>query len=143
MSRKYLCPFLVPIMFIILNSLSACSFLGFNGSNNSQAYDSKVVTKVEMFQHVIAPGETLGMISSWYTGKTSNWEEIHLSNPNIDPKKMLVGEVILIPMYLVIRQDSLPRSVVESQRVEPKVEENNVDKVKTERKRLLEELFEK
>jgi len=153
----------VKIFLLILFFLSSCSsFYIMDNSYSSQniAYEENdtfetqnfevenvEIQTVEMFEHIVSSGETLGLIANWYTGETANWEEIQFSNPTLDPLKMVVGELVLIPMHLVIRQESLPKSLTrQAQSEELKKNKENtkaIPNVKTERELLLEELLNK
>ena len=65
------------------------------------------------YAHTVSyPGETLGVISSWYTGKTNNWQVMSEHNPNIHVKRIQIGQSILIPQFLIKRGDTLPRNYV-------------------------------
>ena len=93
----------------------------------------------EVVEHTVQyPGETLGLISRWYTGKSSNWEAILSMNPGMDPRRINLGNVILIPAELVVKDSPLPQSFVGSvvpsdadvkvsEGEEPKASESDVD----------------
>ena len=50
------------------------------------------------YKHTICwPGETLSLISKWYTGKYTNWKKIVNHNPEIDPRRIKIGQKIYIP----------------------------------------------
>ncbi len=52
--------------------------------------------------HVVRfPGETLGVISAWYTGTPNRWNEIQSANANLDVRKIRIGQSILVPARLV------------------------------------------
>ena len=69
----------------------------------------------ETVEHTVKfPGETLGLISRWYTGKSSNWEAILSVNPGLDPRRINLGNVILIPAELVVKDSPLPKNFVGS-----------------------------
>jgi hypothetical protein len=58
-------------------------------------------------------GETLSIISLWYTGNQGNWKAIAQTNANLDPNRIYVGNEILIPVGLVKTQNSLPKEFVD------------------------------
>jgi hypothetical protein len=58
-------------------------------------------------------GETLSIISLWYTGDQGNWKAIAQMNPNLNPNRIYVGNEILIPAVLIKTQNSLPREFVD------------------------------
>jgi len=69
------------------------------------------------FNHEVRySGETLGLISAWYTGKTSNWTSIEAANPGLSPTRIRLGDVIKIPEELVTRSEALPKSYLSASR---------------------------
>jgi hypothetical protein len=55
-------------------------------------------------------GETISIITDWYTGDYHNWELVAKANPQLrDPKRISVNDVIRIPKSLMKRQDPMPR----------------------------------
>ena len=65
------------------------------------------------FEHEIRyEGETLGLIASWYTGSSSNWQEIADHNPGLQVNRMRLGDIVVIPEDLVSRRDPLHRKAV-------------------------------
>jgi hypothetical protein len=58
-------------------------------------------------------GETLSIISFWYTGNQGNWKAIAQTNANLNPNRIYVGNEILIPVGLLKTQDSLPKEFVD------------------------------
>jgi hypothetical protein len=58
-------------------------------------------------------GETLSIISLWYTGNQGNWKAIAQTNVNLDPNRIYVGNEILIPVGLLKTQNSLPKEFVD------------------------------
>jgi hypothetical protein len=64
------------------------------------------------FEHQVCwPGESLSLIAKWYTGKYQNWQQLAVYNPQIDPKRIRIGQKILIPEDILITRDPLPRKV--------------------------------
>ena len=47
--------------------------------------------------------ETLFSIALWYTGMGANWPRLVEANPNIDPRRMRIGDTVLIPEKLMDR----------------------------------------
>ncbi len=65
-------------------------------------------------EHVVRwKGETLSLISKWYTGKFSNWKIIAEANPDLNPKRMRSGNIIRIPKELARTQEPMPKSFVD------------------------------
>jgi hypothetical protein len=58
------------------------------------------------------PGETLGIISFWYTGSVSNWKGIAEYNGKLNPRKLQLGTRILIPDEILKTRRPLPRVFV-------------------------------
>jgi hypothetical protein len=54
-------------------------------------------------------GETISVISQWYTGTQNNWKHIVKVNSDFDPKQMEIGDKILIPIALLKTRKPMPR----------------------------------
>lgn len=54
-------------------------------------------------------GETLALISKWYTGKYTNWRKILNHNPEINPKRIKIGQKIYIPVKMLKTREALPQ----------------------------------
>ena len=52
--------------------------------------------------------ETLFSIAEWYTGSGNNWRHLIDANPGIDPRKIRIGDTILIPENLLKTRDPMP-----------------------------------
>jgi hypothetical protein len=59
------------------------------------------------------PEETLSHIAKWYTGTVKNWKVIAKANPELDPKKIDVGDTISIPEELLTSHKPMPYSFVQ------------------------------
>ncbi len=95
------------ILVIVTLSCSSCSYLQGKASDTERTY----------FRHVVRyPGETMGAISRWYTGETRNWKIIAQLNKSVSPKRISIGDEILIPDELVITGDPLPRKSLKRRR---------------------------
>jgi LysM repeat protein len=53
-------------------------------------------------------GETLGAISRWYTGSADNWKRLIDANKGLKPRRIRVGDKILIPEELMKTQQPMP-----------------------------------
>jgi hypothetical protein len=53
-------------------------------------------------------GETLSSIADWYTPSWQNWEALAKANPNVDPKRIEIGDKIRIPEALLKTRDPMP-----------------------------------
>lgn len=47
--------------------------------------------------HTVKPGELLSTIAVKYYGKESAWVDISQANPSVDPNRMKVGQVLVLP----------------------------------------------
>ena len=78
------------------------------------------VSETQYFSHIIKwPGENLTRISVWYTGTINNWQRIQEVNLSIDPRRIDIGDTILIPENLLITSEPMPmdfRGVVQERR---------------------------
>lgn len=54
------------------------------------------------------PGETLTLIAAWYTGSAKNWMHLVEANPGIDPRRIMIGDSILIPEELLKTRRPMP-----------------------------------
>jgi hypothetical protein len=52
--------------------------------------------------------ETFYSIALWYTGSGMNWPRLVEANPDIDPKRIQIGDTILIPESLITNRRPLP-----------------------------------
>lgn len=59
-------------------------------------------------------GETLSLISKWYTGSIDNWKEVHKLNPEIVITKMKIGATVMIPGGKLKRTTPLMKEYVTS-----------------------------
>ena len=53
-------------------------------------------------------GETLVAISRWYTGSADNWKRLVDANNGLNPRRVRVGDKILIPGELMKTQEVMP-----------------------------------
>jgi len=60
------------------------------------------------------PGETLSHIARWHTSSVSNWEKIAEANPGLNPRRIQIGDKILIPEKLLKVRKPMPREYVHS-----------------------------
>ncbi len=57
------------------------------------------------------PGESLSLISSWYTGSHKNWRKLAKANPRLKPNRIKGGDVVCIPPALLKTRVPLPEKV--------------------------------
>ena len=59
-------------------------------------------------------GETLFIISRWYTGSGKNWKALSKANPKLNPNLMIINENIFIPEDLMKSRKPMPLSFLSS-----------------------------
>jgi hypothetical protein len=59
-------------------------------------------------------GESLSIISKWYTGSIDRWSEIAKANPGIDPNRIYAGMKIRIPKKIMTEEKPMPQEYVGS-----------------------------
>lgn len=68
------------------------------------------IEKPEFYVHKVRwLGETISVIAQWYTGTPKNWEAIAKVNSDFDPKRMGIGDTILIPADILKTREPMPR----------------------------------
>jgi hypothetical protein len=64
------------------------------------------------FKHTVRwRGESLSLIARWYTGHFENWKALAQANPNLNPNRIMVGNVIYIPQEMMNTKEPLPHKV--------------------------------
>jgi hypothetical protein len=64
------------------------------------------------YQHTVRwSGESLSLIASWYTGTPKNWRKLAKVNPHLNPSRIAVGNLILIPPAMLKTRVPLPQKV--------------------------------
>ncbi len=76
----------------------------------SAAEATNAATKSYLIHKVRWGHETLYSISLWYTGKGHYWQRIAAENPEIQPRRMGIGDTIRIPEALLIRRLPMPET---------------------------------
>jgi LysM repeat protein len=77
----------------------------------SKASKKSVPSRVEPapYVHTVRrTGETLVVISRWYTGSADNWKRLAKANKGLNPRQVQVGDEILIPGELMKTQQPMP-----------------------------------
>jgi hypothetical protein len=95
----------------ILSALAILALVGCaqnNAKPHTSSYDHG--KQPDLVHTVRYSGETLALISNWYTKNSSNWREIQLANPGLEPTRMFMGQTIFIPRHLVVEESPLPQS---------------------------------
>jgi hypothetical protein len=71
--------------------------------------EERLVPKAKIFAHKVQHSrETLFSIALWYTGSGENWPRLIEANPDIDPRRIHIGDTILIPEDLLITRRPVP-----------------------------------
>lgn len=58
--------------------------------------------------------ENLSLIAHWYTGSAKNWVHLVEANPGIEPKRIKIGDTILIPEDLLKTRRPMPKKFLSS-----------------------------
>jgi len=66
------------------------------------------------------PGENLSLIARWYTGSAKNWTRLVEANPGIEPRRIKIGDSILIPADLLKTRQPMPVEFMSSAPSPPK-----------------------
>ena len=85
----------------------------FNGCSAIWSYDAATLDGKQYLHHTVRHhGETLAIISGWYTGKIRNWSQVKKHNAKLNIHRINIGDTIRIPLDMVKRSNSLPISFV-------------------------------
>jgi hypothetical protein len=80
--------------------------------------------KALYFHTVKWSGETVSIISAWYTGDQQNWKALTQANPQLNILQICEGNKILIPDHLLKTREPLPREFVRRFYSKPKKEKS-------------------
>ncbi|MBI5550703.1 MAG: LysM peptidoglycan-binding domain-containing protein [Desulfobacterales bacterium] len=73
---------------------------------------AQVPLESKYFLHTVqGTGETFAAIARWYTGSSHNWVRLAQANPDIDPKRIQIGDTIRIPDEIVTTHQAMPKAV--------------------------------
>ena len=72
------------------------------------------VNKPPYIHTVKYSGETLRIISQWYTGDVNNWEALADANPSIDYENMTKGSRLFIPENLLKTTEPMPEDFIDT-----------------------------
>jgi hypothetical protein len=67
-----------------------------------------VVERPEYIFHRAMPGETLGTIANWYSGKTNRWRELADQNPTLSPWNLKEGDIVKVPVSFAVVHKEQP-----------------------------------
>lgn len=98
---------------LVVFGIFFCAACAGTGNQNPSGNRGHTPPQPQYVTHEIRfGGETLAMISNWYTGRSENWRQIAAANPGLRPERMRIGQTVLIPRELAIRTEPLPSSLV-------------------------------
>ena len=97
---------LKPIVLVLLAfQMSACSIFA--------PKEPQTIERQAYFKHEVKHlGETLGLISAWYTGASRNWKIIEAHNPELNINSIQIGQRIRIPVAILKKQKPLPKTFI-------------------------------
>lgn len=102
---RHLSKALVPMSLVLLCSLWGC--LSLESLTGRFKRDP-------CYTHTVRwPGETLYLISKWYTGNGDNWRTLARANRGLDPDRIRVGETIRVPEGIMQTRKPLPQEFVQ------------------------------
>jgi nucleoid-associated protein YgaU len=102
---------------------------------NSSAPKKSMASRVEPapYVHTVRrSGETVIAISRWYTGSAENWKRLVDINNGLNPRRIRVGDKILIPGELMKTQQAMPTDFMASTDQEESVPPASPSKKPTE-----------
>lgn len=114
--------------------ISGCS----TGNMKKAEWKPTVPVERQPFIHTVEySGETLRIISKWYTGDVKNWEALSDANPNIDYNNMAIGSKVYIPENLLKTTGPLTDKFIGAyiQKSKPKAKPKAKVKVKKKKKK--------
>ena len=88
-------------LLVFVTFCTGCSFI-----QNLTKFDQRT----EYVHHrILHRGETLSLISAWYTGSPKNWRVIHSHNPSLDVRNLAIREIVKIPRTITKREDAFQK----------------------------------
>ncbi len=94
-------PYNVILATLVATSLSACNLLETKTQVAEDQYQPAPIQQSADLYYVVRRGDLLGTIAEKLTGQRSNWEAIAKANGVTDPRKLRVGQRLVIPGYLM------------------------------------------
>ena len=88
------------------------SFANMTTNEEVKDFNTKQTKETPFVHTVTYKGETLSLISKWYTGNINNWKTISKLNANIIPERMAIGAKIIIPNSMLKRTDKLMKEYI-------------------------------
>lgn len=85
---------------------------GESGDSDQDPQHSAPEYHKDFYKHTVRwSGESLSLISKWYTGAHKNWRKLAEANPRIKPNIIKPGDTIWIPPALLKTRKPLPQKV--------------------------------
>lgn len=78
-----------------------------------EAHPAEITAKGDLVHYVTLPGETLSIIARWYTFDRNNAGRLARINGIKDPGTVSVGDIVVVPAYLVRNKNRLSVQAVE------------------------------
>lgn len=83
---------------------------------------SQPAPKAKLWEHKVRHRrETLFSIALWYTGSGMNWPRLTEANPDIDPRRIRIGDTVLIPEDLLRTRRPMPADFPKPERKRRKI----------------------
>ena len=109
------------LVVLTLLSMLAVGCAPKNTGRDPNMYDNRDRVRTGFLEHTVRySGETLSIIAGWYTGRTDNWRRIVDVNPGLKPEKIRLGQIVMIPMELVVQEQPLTSDAVRKFRPSPR-----------------------
>lgn len=111
------------LLLVFVAVVLMCNGCNTAGTSKTEWKPAGPVSRPPCIHTVKYPGETLRIISKWYTGDINNWEALADANPGIDYENMIKGNRIFIPENLLKTRDPLTEEFIASylKKSKPKV----------------------
>lgn len=94
-------PYNAALAVFVAAALSACNTLDNKTPVAEDQYTPAPIQQSADLYYVVRRGDLLGTIAEKLTGQRSNWEAIAEANGVTDPRKLRVGQRLVIPGYLM------------------------------------------
>lgn len=100
-------------LFVVLGIFLACLLGACESIDHDRKKDAAVVAPppVETSKfifHRVMERETMRSIAKWYSGDEALWYELKEENPNMDPNRLNVGDIVKVPVKMAIVHTEQP-----------------------------------
>jgi hypothetical protein len=94
---------------------------GLNSLLRQNRQETKSTPEIKTWAHKVRHHrETLFSIALWYTGSGENWPRLVEANPDLDPRRIHIGDTIQIPEDLLITRHPVPADFPKPKGRQPK-----------------------